>query len=239
MFGALNVFVAALAFIGFLYALHSQRVDLRQQRKDLLLQRKELHLITNEYVYMKIIEMIKEAAANIHIQDHDRKLCPRKTAEHFLSKLSDVARAYKAYFDNKNQATGDAAINSFNDFYSGLKHFKKLYELVCYYLVKVAQDNTLDDEQIVYKYYLMAFNLDDKIKELLNIFLLQQKVLKATKKLHKHINQAAVRRWLIRNYQLDGRTLNAMIASFIASEAVTGFKKTKNDENIFTFFRHS
>jgi len=42
MFGAVNTLFSGLAFVGFLYAIHLQREDLRLQRQDLALTRNEL-----------------------------------------------------------------------------------------------------------------------------------------------------------------------------------------------------
>lgn len=49
LFGGLNVLVAAFAFIGFLYALHLQRKDLRLQREEMRQSRHEMHEQTEQF----------------------------------------------------------------------------------------------------------------------------------------------------------------------------------------------
>lgn len=49
LFGSLNVLVAAFAFIGFLYALHLQRKDLRLQRMEMRQSRMEMELQTAQF----------------------------------------------------------------------------------------------------------------------------------------------------------------------------------------------
>lgn len=49
LFGSLNVLVAAFAFIGFLYALHLQRKDLRLQRMEMKQSRMEMELQTTQF----------------------------------------------------------------------------------------------------------------------------------------------------------------------------------------------